>query len=405
MDDLRDSLNRWSASGRELPYPRWIEAGVVIGFWVIYFLLRIAWEIVNHAPSGESVLVPIMRWGPFCTLYLVLTFVLFTACRKIRVRDLGGIGAITAHLVLMFVVTVGSEVFIEKSQSALRDLWELSVFESAPTTVKGGIQHLTFIEEVKAYMLLLIAGLARDFFLRYTSKQAQAHALAQRTERLKTRLASARLDALRMQINPHFLFNTLHVINIMAGTNPDGVRRATKRLSGLLRYALNTSDEQEVPLSRELQFLRGYLQIQKLRLQEQLQFTIDVEPGGEGALVPTLLLQPLAENAVKHGVQAIEGMGRIQVAAHQTDRALVLRIEDNGPGLMGSACEEEGVGLENVRNRLSHLYGDRASLDLDGSDLGGCCAEVRIPYHTAEDPQFEAVSVGESASPAHGSLS
>lgn len=397
MDDLRNKLASWGGSDRALPYSRWLEVGVVVGFWATYFLLRIAWEYV-HQPysfevsSGGEVLLPIVGWGPFCGLYLLLTFVLFWACRKISTSELGWTGAVAAHLALMFVVTVGSEVFIERSQSALLSLWQLPVLESDPTTLKGVIQNLTFIEEVKAYMLLLVAGLARDFFLRYTSKQAQTHALEQQAERLKTQLASARLDALRMQINPHFLFNTLHVINTMAGTNPDGVRRATKRLSGLLRYALNTSDEQEVPVPREFQFLRGYLQIQKLRLQEQLQFTIDVGPGAEAALVPTLLLQPLAENAVKHGVQAIEGTGHIRVAIYQAARVLVLRIEDNGPGPPDSTSEDDGTGLENVRNRLAHLYGDQASLDLDVSELGGCRAEVRLPYHTAEDPQLEAVS-------------
>ncbi|MFB6273393.1 MAG: sensor histidine kinase [Salinibacter sp.] len=357
------------------------------------------------AGLGEKVLIPVVGWAPFCSLYLLLTFVLFRACRKIRVRELGWTGAVAAHLGLMFVVTVGSEVLIEQSQNALLNWGSLPSLGSDPATLTGVVQHLTFIEEIKAYALILVAGLARDFFLRYTSEQAQAHALEQRAEQLKTQLASARLDALRMQINPHFLFNTLHVINTMAGTNPDGVRRATRRLSGLLRYALNTTDEQEVPVSRELRFLRGYLQIQKLRLREQLRCTVEVGAEAENALVPTLLLQPLAENAVKHGVQAIEGTGRLRIVIHRADHELVLRIEDNGPGPPGPGGEDDGMGLENVRDRLSHLYGDQAALTLDRSDLGGCCAELRIPYHTDDDPQFEAVSAAKDHSPVRSSVS
>ena len=256
-----------------------------------------------------------------------------------------------------------------------------------------------FSNNAEPYLVALAGGLGRDYFLRYTHKQSRAHELEQQAQRLQNQLTSARLDALRMQINPHFLFNTLHVINTMAGENPDGVRRGTKRLSELLRYALSSSEQQEVPLTEELRFLRGYFEIQKLRLQDQLEVNLEVDPAVREALLPTLLLQPLAENAVKHGVQKVEETGQIHVSIFQRAHTLVLRVEDNGPGITGEPDEDGCVGLENVRERLVHLYGSDYTFKLGDSDLGGCCVEVRLPYHTDQDLHLEAVPEVEETAP------
>lgn len=391
MDALRTNSGS-ETSDAGLPYPRWVEVTVVVGFFFLYFLLRLVGVGAQDLSFGA------VFYGSVFSVYAVLPFFLARVYWELRVGEIGWAGVIGGHLVLMFAVIVCSEVIVERWRAVLIQWFGLETSKSEPTTVAGVIRHLTFIEQIGNYTLILAACLARNFFVRYTNKQAQAHELEQSAQRLKTQLASARLDALRMQMNPHFLFNTLHVINTMAGSNPDGVRQATRRLSGLLRYALETADEQEVPVSRELQFLRGYLQIQKFRLQEDLQFEITVASEAREALVPTLLLQPLAENAVKHGVQAIEGTGQIRADVRREGRRLVLRIDDNGPGPTQSSSEENGRGLENIRDRLAHLYGDQGTLTLSTCDLGGCRAEVQIPYHTHHDPHFERVSE-ESASP------
>jgi sensor histidine kinase YesM len=218
--------------------------------------------------------------------------------------------------------------------------------------------------------------------------------LEREAEQLRAQLTEARLEALRMQINPHFLFNTLHTVATMAGSNPEGVRTATARLSEMLRYALSTSDQQEVPLGEELDILESYLDIQKLRLEERLITDLDIEPGTRRALVPTLLLQPLAENAVKHGFKGSDQPGRLVVRVRKDGGTLVLTVADNGAGLSAdstpaeaaseAAHSEEEHGLQNIAERLDGLYGDDASLDFERSAEGGLAVVIRLPYHTRE---------------------
>jgi sensor histidine kinase YesM len=206
-----------------------------------------------------------------------------------------------------------------------------------------------------------------------------------------------------MQLNPHFLFNTLHTISTMAGRDPDGIQKATARLSDMLRYALSTSDQQEVPLDEELDVLGSYLEIQKLRLGDRLSVTIDVEPAARRALVPTLLLQPLAENAVKHGFEGRDEPGHLVVEAERDGDHLVLRVADDGCGVSdellddlgtNGAAGDEGLGLDNLAERLDGLYGDAADLAFEASEEGGLCVRIRLPCRTqAADEQIRAAGV------------
>lgn len=385
MEDLREG-GITGGSGDGLPYPRWVEVSVVVGFFVLYSFFQVL--------QGESVMFEVTYWGLICLQCPILTLFLFRACRVLTASNVGWAKAILGHLVLMFVVTACLETIMESGQRVLLRWLDVPPPEPDPTTLLGVIRQFQFVDQFGNYTFMLIAGLSRGFFLRYTNKQARLHELQQQAQRLQTQLTSARLEALRMQINPHFLFNTLHVINTMAGENPEGVCRATKRLSELLRYVLSSSDKQEMTFEQELQFLRGYLEIQKLRLKDQLRVEIDVNPATHNALVPTLLLQPLAENAVKHGVQQIEGTGRLRVVGRREGREMVVRVEDNGPGFSGDVSRS-GKGLKNIRERLARLYGSAHTVHLGTSSLGGSCVEVRLPHHTEGDPYFEAVPEGE----------
>jgi sensor histidine kinase YesM len=195
----------------------------------------------------------------------------------------------------------------------------------------------------------------------------------------------ARLTALQTQLNPHFLFNTLHAISSLVERDPRGVRRMIARLSELLRLTLERTEQQEVPLEQELAFLQRYLEIMQIRFQGSLEVETQVDPVVNEALVPTLILQPLVENAVKHGVSKVDGGGRIAVSARREGDRLVLSVRDNGPGLDGTDATESGLGLRNTRARLEHLYGAAQSLTLSALPDGGLIAEVRLPFHTRAD--------------------
>ncbi len=180
------------------------------------------------------------------------------------------------------------------------------------------LSHLQFLDELVIYLAILATGFARDYFLRFRERQAEATRLLAETTRLEAQLADARLSALRMQLNPHFLFNTLHAVSALVERDPAGVRRIVARLSTLLRRALDETTPQEVPLRDELDFLRGYFDIQRVRFQDRLDVEEDVPPEALDALVPNLLLQPLAENAVEHGVSRLETeRGRIAITARR----------------------------------------------------------------------------------------
>src|SRR5262249_16666729 len=201
-----------------------------------------------------------------------------------------------------------------------------------------------------------------------------------REAELESHLAAARLQALRMQLNPHFLFNTLNSIASLVHEKPQAADDMISSLSELLRLALRGSDRQEVGLKEELQFLDRYLQIEQIRFGTRLRIEKEIEAGTLDALVPILILQPLVENAIKHGIEARLGLSIIRVTARQRDDSLRLTVSDNGAGFRGhlDGGLKEGVGLSNTRSRLKVLYGDSAGLDLRSKE-NGFSAEIRIP--------------------------
>jgi two-component system LytT family sensor kinase len=231
----------------------------------------------------------------------------------------------------------------------------------------------------------LAMGLSMSNLLFYAVVVAAVHGIdAWRRDRsrelreaqLVARLSEAELEVLRMQLQPHFLFNTLHGISALLETDPRGARRMLTRLADLLRLSLRTDSAQEVPLREELAFLEQYLEIQRMRFGDRLQVRVEA-PDGD-VLVPRLLLQPLVENAIRHGIARRAGAGRVTVAARVEGERLRLTVEDDGAGV-GAAGDGHGIGLSNSRARLAQLYGEAGTLVLADREGGGAVATVLIP--------------------------
>jgi two-component system LytT family sensor kinase len=202
--------------------------------------------------------------------------------------------------------------------------------------------------------------------------------------RLAAQLAEARLSALRMQLNPHFLFNSLNAITVLVrDQNTRDASRMLELLSGVLRQVLQSEKRQEVTLDEELGFIERYLAIEQVRFSDRLQVRWSIEPAIRDALVPEFILQPLVENAIRHGVAKRSEAGLIEVAARESDGDLVLSVEDNGPGY--HAMSDAGVGLTNTRLRLETLFGKTGQLQLDGAAQGGTIATVRFPLRRQLD--------------------
>ncbi len=237
---------------------------------------------------------------------------------------------------------------------------------------------LGFQGNVLAYWTILGSY---HYYRRYQERRRQAMQLELQAADLKTRLVQAQLSALKGQLQPHFLFNTLNAIMVLVRQGKG--RQAEEmlaRLSDLLRSVLDDVEAQEVPLRRELESLQLYLSIEQVRFQDRLRVEIDVDPAALDAAVPHLGLQPIVENAVRHGIGRRSAAGRIEITAKRVDGALEIQVRDDGPGLPPEGPGTGGIGLANTRARLQQLYGDAAKLTLENGEQGGTVATLTLPY-------------------------
>ncbi len=254
-----------------------------------------------------------------------------------------------------------------------RELMEAS---SSTSTFIALITKLNFGMRMWSYLMLAAFAYAADFYQRYQEG-------AIRTSQLETQLAQAQLQALKMQLHPHFLFNTLNSISALLRKNVEAADRMIARLGDFLRLTLRNAGTQEVTMQQELEFLKCYLDIERIRFQDRLTVEINVQPEASKAKVPNLILQPIVENAIRHGIATHTELGRIEISASCENGWLEMRVSDNGPGLPrkddGAANITEGVGIKNTRSRLQQLYGETYRFELADASGGGLEVQVRIP--------------------------
>ena len=361
------------------------EIVLIFAFWTFLATLTAVNRLLDPrgfgfrpmSPAGPITLAFIESWTWAAVTPLILWLSSWSSSPKSdsRVRSLW----IRIPLLLLIGVVVAIVVY------TLVDAARFIVIDPPVRRGRGGgggfaplrqIGRLRFVNQVLVYLAVLAAGFAREFFRRDQRRQQQA-------AHLQAQLAEARLDALRMQINPHFLFNTLHAVSALVERDPGGVRRMIARLSELLRYTIDSHATDEVPLREELAFLRRYIEIMEVRFQGRLRVDMKIDDDTQDALVPNLILQPIVENALEHGVNRAAGEGRIEIAARREGNRLVLTVRDNGPGL--DTLNESGVGLANTRARLAQLYGNEAALTLTNAEGGGTIAAIAVPYHESAD--------------------
>jgi two-component system, LytTR family, sensor kinase len=351
----------------------------IFGFWTFIALLTSANTLVDPMlPAAPVALTFIESY-----LWAVVTPLVFSLTSYYPLER----GHILPRMALFFVVGMLVAVAMDVLTGFLRfDVFQVVRGRYADVGLVYRLRHLWFMNEFLYYIAILAGGVARDYFLRYQSRREQAIRLETQAAQLQVQLADARLAALRTQLNPHFLFNTLHAVSALVERDPRGVRRMIARLSELLRTTLEGADEQEIPLSQELTFTHRYLEIMQIRFQGRLAIESQIEPSALDALVPNLILQPLVENAIKHGVSKIDEAGRIEIHAQRAGDRLVLSVRDNGPPVGENGLRVgEGLGLRNTRERLAELYGSEQSLTLRPASDEGVIAEVSIPYHKRSD--------------------
>lgn len=231
------------------------------------------------------------------------------------------------------------------------------------------------IEGCVLYWTFLVAYTALSYYKRYREREI-------RTSQLETKLAQAQLDLLKMQLNPHFLFNSLNAISTLMHRDIDAAEKMLSRLSDLLRVSLDNMGQHEIPLRKELDFLKRYLDIEKIRFGDRLKVEMEMAPTTLDSHVPNLILQPIVENAINHGVSKIAGEGHIQLHSQENENNLIIEIRDNGPGLQTDPSELiHRTGIANTIARLTQLYGDAGRVDFISPEEGGLTVRLTLPYH------------------------
>ncbi|HTQ86289.1 MAG TPA: histidine kinase [Candidatus Solibacter sp.] len=269
-------------------------------------------------------------------------------------------------------------------------LSRLGVF---PTLMKGFLATFVFLtvigfhQGVLTYLTVLGIQAGFRYYRQYQEREQQALRLELNTSELKTQLVNAQLNALKMQLQPHFLFNTLNAIMVLVRQQKG--RQAEEmlaRLGDLLRCVLEDVEAQEVTLRRELEYLRLYLSIEEVRFADRLRVEISADPAILDAAVPQMGLQPIVENAIRHGLGKSSAAGRIHIAAARVDDTMEIKVADDGPGLPEDAAPAgTGIGLANTRARLRQLYGDAAKLTMENGAQGGAVVTMKLPYRIAPE--------------------
>ena len=233
----------------------------------------------------------------------------------------------------------------------------------------------TFMD-IQRYWYVLLITQALAFYAKYQEREIFS-------SQLEAQLANAQLEVLKIQLEPHFLFNTLNSIAALARHNGEAAEHMTLQLADLLRMSLDGVGVHEVPLLQELTFLQKYIDIQLVRFHDRLQVESDIDPRALDTLVPNLILQPLVENAIRHGIAPRRGPGLIRIAAWRDRDDVWMEIRDNGVGFTrGGLKTAEGVGLRNTRGRLRQLYNGDHAMVLEDAPGGGCTVKIRVPYRT-----------------------
>jgi len=242
----------------------------------------------------------------------------------------------------------------------------------------------TFYPDLWIYATIVAVSQGWNLYRKYKDRELRA-------SKLEAQLAQAQIQVLKMQLNPHFLFNTLHAISSLMHEDVEAADNMLTGLSDLLRMGLEHVNDQEIPLQREVEFLQGYLGIQQIRFRDRLAVRMDVPASTLDALVPNMILQPLVENAVTHGIASRSAGGEIVIRAQREYGALRLEVTDNGNGAPSPRAERPpgGLGLTNTRARLQQLYGEAHRFRIEKGAGGGTIVTLEIPFRAAPGPKHE----------------
>jgi two-component system LytT family sensor kinase len=369
-----------AGAGRARVRADWLKWATLFGFWALFSFLnanQVYFEML-HKPGMHHSWWRIVFWQlAVWWVWGCLTPIILGLGRRVTGANASWLRGLLIHLPFSLLLPAAHVAASTELRILIQpfDVWSdtRSFFDQFSSEMRS-----LFLFDFFVYWAVLGVGYAFDYRERYRERESAA-------SELKAQLAQARLEALKVQLHPHFLFNTLHTISgLVRGGDRQPAVNMIAGLSELLRRALDSADEQEVPLGEEVKFVELYLDIQLVRFSDRLTVRTDIAPEALDALVPNMLLQPLVENAIRHGVSPCESPGTIAISAYRAGRMLHVEVSDDGPGLQSGWRIEEscGIGLANTSERLKRLYGPDHRFELRNVvGVGsGVTASVVIPF-------------------------
>jgi two-component system LytT family sensor kinase len=352
---------------------RWpVRLGLIWGVWTVmaFFFATQDYMLYYHEEKPVPFKRAIFVEGLACVLWALSTPLVLWLARRFRIERNNwrrrvplqfamGLGLISTLMIIDYVVYMFGTGRPE-NLTALR-IAQFLIYE---------LDRWLLI-----YGVIVLSSHAFNYYRSFRKGELNA-------AQLRTQLATAQLEALKMQLHPHFLFNTLHSISALLNQDVEAARTMISRLGDFLRMTLENAGTQEVPLQQEIEFLNGYLAIERIRFQDRLTTNVDIDPSVLDVSVPNLILQPIVENAMRHAIATTTNQGRIEIIATARNGMLRIQVKDNGPGLLTVTTPgnlKQGVGLANTRARLERLYGSNHRFELANEPAGGFVVTLEIP--------------------------
>jgi sensor histidine kinase YesM len=350
----------------------WVRYGLIWGIWTLVAVFFCTQVYVMSYTQKEPVryLRDFLFQASACYEWALATPLILWLARRFRIERSNWVRRSLLHFLFSIVLTSTlvslhfiAFMILTGSGSSITPLRVFNVL------------YYNLDHWVPVYWLILLMSHAFNYYNSFRKNELKA-------SELRTQLVQSQLEALKMQIHPHFLFNTLHSISALLSRDTEAARKMITRLGDFLRLTLENSGSMEVTLQQEIEFLNGYLEIERIRFQDRLTTDIRVDPEVLDVRVPNLILQPIVENAMRHAI-GTSGSGRVEIVAAPRNGVVRIEVKDNGPGIdadrMLEARRGRGLGLANTRARLAGLYGEEARFELNNDPAGGLIVALEIP--------------------------